>query len=480
MSPSRLGAVLSALLVLLAPVGVAAQSVDVVPDVVRRHVEAYVAAVNDDGEASAGILLEDHAARNLIDGVPKPAFVGFFSNQHRVLGGVELLDIRMQAPDRAVALLRGGLYGAPVAVAFDLEEGPERRVSQFEPGPAPMWAPLGLPVSSADFGPRASALADRGCQAGVFSGAFLVAKGAEVLVQNACGEADRASATANTVDTRFNLGSMNKMFTAVAVMQLVEAGLVSLDDPLNRYVDATWLPDEVSRKITIGQLLTHTSGLGSFLGAEFQSAPGRFRDLADYAPLVRGETPAFEPGTDYRYSNTGMLLLGVVIERASGRDYFDYVRARVLVPAGMANTGWYSEAPGPDQARAYRGAPGTPSGWRENDQVLAYKGGPAGGGFSTVGDLHRFALALLDDRLIQEASRTWLWTDHPPHNYGGGFRINQSGAGKIAGHEGIYAGVSSQLEIYVDKGYVVVILGNQDWAAPGLGDALRSLIVASD
>ncbi|HWQ85319.1 serine hydrolase domain-containing protein [Brevundimonas sp.] len=453
-----------------------------VPAAVENHVAAYVAAVNAPDQQAADAFRNEHTAAALVEGVPRKAFVGFFETQHRVLGGVDLVETRMRDEDTVVALLRSRLYGALIGVTLDLEAGPDQKVANLDPGPAPPWAPMPEPILSAgEFSSRTRLLANRGCNANVFSGAFLVAKGPDVLAQGACGLASRRYMAPNTIDTRFNLGSMNKMFTAVAVMQLVEAGRLSLDDPLSRYVDETWLPADVSSTITVRHLLTHTSGLGSFLGPEFQrSSRLRFRNLADYAALVQGERPAFRPGSDYRYSNTGMLLAGVVIERVSGQDYFAYVRDHIFQPAGMASTdSWPMDDPVANLATGYAWAPDAPLGWRENTLLSPYRGSPAGGGFSTVGDLHRFALALQDGRLISETSRAWLWTDQPPHEYGGGFMITRSMAGRIVGHEGQFDGVSSQLEIYVDKGYVVVVLGNQDGAAPGLADAIRGLIAAA-
>jgi len=479
MSPIRLWALALLSLMLGVLAGPAAAAPPPVSPAVEGHVKAYLAAVNGEGEIAADTFRNGHTAKVLIDSVPRGAFVGFFTNQHRVLGGVDLISLRMVDRGRAEALLRGRLYGALLGLTLSFEDTPEQRVTDFDPGPAPAWAPRPKPVlTAAEVGVRTLALAARGCRAGVFSGAILVAKGPEVLAETACGQANRRYGVANTVQTKLNLGSMNKMFTAVAVMQLAEAGRLSLDDPLGKYADESWLPAELSRRITIRQLLSHTSGLGSFLGPEFRkSSPLRFRDIADYKLLVRGETPAFEPGSDFKYSDTGMLLLGQVIERASGEDYFDYVRAHVFRPAGMTDTdSWPMDQPVADLAMGYGWAPQSPLGWRENTLGYVYRGGPAGGGFSTVSDLHRFALALQGGKLVSPASRAHLWTDHPPHNYGAGFMVTSSAAGRIVGHEGLFTGVSSQLEIYLDKGYVVAILGNQDWAAPGLGDAIRGLI----
>ena len=447
----------------------------------RGDVEAYVAAVNDTGETAADVFRDKHSAPALL-AAPRQVFVNFFTSQHRVLQGVDLLEIRMRDADTVVALMRGHLYGSLVGVTMNLDGTPEAKVVDFDPGPAPVWSPPSNErLSQADVGARALALAAKGCQAGVFSGAVLVARGSEVLAKTACGQANRRYEVLNTVKTKINLGSMDKMFTAVSAMQLVEAGKLSLDDSLDKYLDDTWLPKDISSKIKIRHLLTHTSGLGSFIDNDFTKSSRRdFVKLDDYKRLIHGETLAFEPGSSYAYSNTGMFLVGAVIEKVSGQDYFDYVREHVFKPAGMTDTGcWPMEQPVPDLAMGYAWAPASPYGWRENSFQYLYRGTPAGGGYSTVDDLYRFAIALEQDRLVKRRSRDFLWTDHPPNDYGAGFMITNSVAGPIVGHEGFFNGVSAQLEIYPDRGFIVAILGNQDWAAPGLGDAIRSLIASS-
>lgn len=464
------------LAILMLAAGPAWGAAPAVPDAVAAaRVEAYLAAV--DSPAAAQAFQDRHMTAQAVSAAPAGAIAAYFAGQKRVMGGLELLGVRMIGPRRAEAVVRDAVYGARHGLTMDFEDGPEARVVEFDPGPTPLWAPppaRGLSTEAA--GAAARRLVERGCQAGVFSGAVLVARGDEVLVEHACGLASRRYDVANTADTRFNLGSINKMFTAVAVMQLVEAGKVSLDAPLDRYLDDSWLPPEVSRAITVRQLLTHTSGLGSFVGREWDRSSRRlYRDLADYKPLVRGERPAFPPGADWSYSNTGPLLLGAVIERASGESYFDYMRRHVHAPAGMRDTDcWALDEPVPRLAMGYSVARDG-SGWRENTVQNLFRGSPAGGGYSTVGDLLRFARALTSDRLVSRASRDFMWTDHPPHNYGAGFTIETTAAGRAYGHDGIFAGVSTRFHIYPDTGFVVAILSNQDYGAPGLDEALAEV-----
>jgi len=448
------------------------------PAHVEPHVRAYLAAVNE-GEAAALAFRNDHVAEAFAADVPERPFLGYFATQRRVTGGVELVEWRSAGDDAVDLLLTDRIYGARHGLHLGFDPAAENRIAVFEPGPEPEWAVRNGPgLSAPDVGARTLDLLRRGCAAGVFSGAVLVARGDEVLSTGACGEANRRYGVPNTARTRFNLGSMNKMFTAVAVMQLVEAGRVRLDDPLSLYADESWLPAAISGKITVRHLLTHTSGLGNFLSETFENSSRlRFREVEDFKSLIAESSLAFEPGTGFRYSNSGMLLLGHVIEAASGDSYFDYVREHIFEPAGMSDTdSWPMDEPQPDLAIGYAWAPDGPFGWRENTFEHVFRGTPAGGGYSTVGDLHRFARALETDTLISAGSRSWLWTDQPPNDYGGGFMIRVSSAGRIVGHDGVFPGISSRLDIYIDKDYVVVVLGNQDAASAGLGSAIRGLI----
>jgi hypothetical protein len=159
-----------------------------------------------------------------------------------------------------------------------------------------------------------------------FSGVAMIAKDGEPLWQKAYGLQDREKKTPVDFETRFRLGSMPKMFTSVAIAQLVEAGKLRFTDKL-----ADVLPDypnkEVAQKINIHQLLTHTSGLGNIFGPEFFEKKDSLRTLADYLPLFVDKPLQFQPGAKWSYSNAGFLVLGLVIEKLSGQSYYDYVDA---------------------------------------------------------------------------------------------------------------------------------------------------------
>lgn len=322
------------------------------------------------------------------------------------------------------------------------------------------------------------ALAARLIKDGSYSGTLLVAKGPVVLVTAVGGEADKSFHVPNNIDTKFNLGSMNKMFTATAVARLVEARRLSFDDPIGRFIDESWLPRDVTAKITVRHLITHTSGLGSYFNETYmKSSRDLFRKLEDYKPLIKDDRPSFPPGERFQYSNTGMFLLGVIIEKVTGEDYFDHIRRTIYEPAGMTGSDCYEmDRPVENLAIGYSPDPDSPYKWQNNLYKHVLKGGPAGGGFSTVKDLHKFALALLSGKLVSRSTREMMWTDFKGARYGYGFAVGESPLGKVVGHSGGFPGINSQLDIYPEAGFIVAAMSNNDGGASPLADKIRSIL----
>jgi D-alanyl-D-alanine carboxypeptidase len=313
-----------------------------------------------------------------------------------------------------------------------------------------------------------------------FSGSVLVAKGGKILFEQACGRADRAFNAPNKADTKFNLGSMNKMFTAVAILQLAQAGKLSLDDKLIE--DLPDYPDkDIASKISIYQLLTHTSGLGSFFGERYRNTPkDKLNTQESYLPLFTGNALQFEPGTQWSYSNVGFLVLGLVIQHVSGEGYYDYVREHVFKPAEMVSTDSYDiDDDVPNLALGYTtdgGKPGTPP--RTNHFFLA-RGTSAGGGYSTVQDLFRFARALEEHRLLNKEYTDMDMTGKVATTFPGdvkyafGMMERFMNGVRIVGHSGAAPGISSNLDMYPGLGYIVAVLANSDDAAPLVNTRLR-------
>ena len=265
--------------------------------------------------------------------------------------------------------------------------------------------------------------------AGRFSGVVVLAKADTRVFARAYGLADREARIPNGLATRFNLGSINKAFTATAIRQLAAAGKLSLDDRLIRH-----LPDypnrDVAERVTIRQLLEHRSGIGgNIFAAPAGGSRGDLRATGDFLNLFVQEPLQFEPGTRQQYSNAGYIVLGAVIERLSGMSYYDYVRTNVFQPAGMTHTASYARDSLPPNT-----AIGYVDGAR-NLETLPGRGSSAGGGYSTADDLLRFARAVREGRIAGA----------PP-----------SGMGIAGGAPGINA----ILETGIAGGYDVVVLAN--------------------
>lgn len=408
--------------------------------------------------------------------------LNFFVSVARQTGGVDFVAYRL-AEGRAEVITRDRHFGDWQTFGLELDPAGDDKIVGIS---LSSGAPQGLerrPIDDATLVARARARLTKACELELFSGAALLAKGDDVLVLDACGEASKRFRAPNKADTKFNLGSMNKMFTATAIAQLAEGGRLSYDDPISRWVDDTWLPADITAKVTVAHLLSHRSGLGSYFNETFwTSSRENFRGLADFKPLVNGETLAFEPGERFQYSNTGMLLLGVVIEGASGQGYFDYVRDHIFEPAGMANTDSFEmDVPVENLAIGYSRDSTSPTGWRNNLYKHVIKGGPAGGGFSTVEDLHRFARALLGGTLVSDQSRDTLWTlqGDGERGYGYGFQIDRSAGPTQVGHSGGFPGLNGQLVILPESGYVIAVLANYDRAASPVAASFVELALAT-
>jgi CubicO group peptidase (beta-lactamase class C family) len=301
------------------------------------------------------------------------------------------------------------------------------------------------------------------------AGVLLVAKDGVTVASKVAGVANKTTAAPIDLNTKFNLGSMNKMFTSVAIAQLAQAGKLSFTDTIARH-----LPDypnkEVADKVTIHQLLTHTSGLGMYWNEKFMAQREKLLTVAAHLPLFASDPPLFPPGEKFQYSNSGYMVLGAIIEKVSGQDYHSYVQELIYKPAGMNDTGFYE--PGEDAPNLAIGytrmsADGKRSDEvRDNTSTREVKGGPAGGGYSTAPDLVKFQQALLGHKLLNKEQTDFITTgkvDGPGGSrYAYGFGDNTSGGKHSVGHNGGAPGIAANFEMYPESGYTAVTLMNSD------------------
>src|SRR5258706_3788956 len=298
-----------------------------------------------------------------------------------------------------------------------------------------------------------------------FSGAVLVTKNGKPILSEAHGLADREKKIPNSLNTKFRIGSMNKMFTAVSILQLAQAGKIKLSEAFGKYI--TDYPNkDAASKVTVEQLLTHTGGTGDIFGPEFQEHRKDLRNLQDYVNLYGKRGLEFEPGSRWEYSNYGFLLLGVVVERGSGKSYYDYVRENVYAPSGMSSSGSLAEDETvPERSIGYTSFGG--GAVHPNTDTLPYRGTSAGGGYSTVEDLQRFAAALTSRKLLSAECTDLLTTGKVATTRGGKYAFGffdegaESGT-RHFGHGGGARGMNGELQIYPQSGYIIAVLSNLD------------------
>ena len=316
-------------------------------------------------------------------------------------------------------------------------------------------------------------------------GSVLIAHEGVPILQAAYGMADRGLEIPNRVDTKFNLGSLDKMFTGVAIMQLVEQDLVSLEGTIGEYLPDYPNPD-VADAVTIHQLLTHTGGLGNYFDSpQYIGAHDEIRSLDDYFVLFADEPLGFEPGSQNGYSNSAYIVLGLIIEAVSGVSYFDYVREHIFAPSGMTDTACYElDAGTPNLAIGYTTRDRDDNELDEaidNTFILPMRGGSAGGGYSTAPDLLAFANALMGNRLLSAESTEVVTAgkasirEDVAYAYGFFDRIVQGY--RAIGHGGGFPGICSMLNIYPELGYTIVILSNSDWGCVGASEAITEALL---
>jgi CubicO group peptidase (beta-lactamase class C family) len=326
-----------------------------------------------------------------------------------------------------------------------------------------------------------------------FSGTVLLAYQGEPALARAYGMADKEKGIPNRIDTVFALASVTKLFTAVAVLQLVEQGEVGLYQTLGTYLGG--FPAQVAGSVTVHQLLTHTSGMGDFLGdPAFLSQGSTWTTAAEtmdgIMAIIKQSPLQFTPGTQYSYSNSGYATLGAIAAQVSGQSYYDYVREHIFARADMTRSDFYTKPQwltDPDIAHPYsagtRGAPAGPL--TDITSEEDFIGSPAGNAFSTAPDMVRFAGALTGGRLL---SPVWagLMTSGkvplPPQRIPS--QLNMTGYGPdirivndqiVFGHTGGAAGETTYIGIYQDLDWVAVILSNYD-----ISNQVGSLIQLQD
>ena len=297
--------------------------------------------------------------------------------------------------------------------------------------------------------------------------AVLVLRDGEPVVRKGYGLADLEQGTPVTPDTRFRLASVSKQFTAAAILLLVQDGSLSLDDPLRR-----WLPGlpPATNGITLHHLHSHTSGLVDYEDLLPPDLDGQVQD-ADVLRLLEGvDRLDFAPGSRYRYSNSGYVLLGLVVARASGRDFPTFLHERIFQPLGMGAVARVDGGPPvPHRAWGYSHSDGR---WTRTDQGPTSATLGDGGIYASIDDLAKWNAALDDDRLLRADLRALAFTAHTTTDeadvdaYGYGWRLHASEHGPLQWHSGESIGFRNVLLRWPEQRLTVVVLSNRNEPEP--------------
>jgi CubicO group peptidase (beta-lactamase class C family) len=447
-----------------------AQEQAIVKQALQDKMQAYVAAVNVAQPNLLAKFVKDQLPEKLQETSPIPPI-------YKSTGGVTLYkEIVFQPGKRkAVYLLKGKVLNNFFELNLTLDAQNKIKEMEVYEVRVPEY-PVQKFKDQATLIASLRATAEALSRTDIFSGTILLAKNDQILFTYACGDAIKAKGTKNNINTLFNIGSMNKMFTATAIMQLVDKGSVKLDDPISKYMDTTWLPQEIMDKVTIHHLLSHSSGMGDFFREAYDKLLyGKVNQLKDFKPYIKEKQLAFEPGTAWAYSNSGMIWLGLIIEKVTGQDYFEYVREHIYKPSGMKYTDTYNLAERPANI-AVGYIPQADGTYKDNINSSGSRGSSAGGGYSTVTDLYQFALALFNNKLVSTQSKKLLFTDYMNKGYGYGFQLKTTALGKVIGHSGGAPGINAVSFSTLDQGYHIVVLSNYDRAAQRVGDYILQMI----
>ena len=443
-----------------------------------KIVAAYLTAFNSGKFENMNAFQIAHLASTALQRRTEAERKQMYERIYGDLGALQLQRVT-EATEQAVTIQARSQKGEAAEFRFEFEPQPPHkllgiRVELLPPEALEELAETNKPTSQAEFINRAKTFLAEQTQADEFSGAVLVAHGGKILLQEAYGFASKEYEYRNRIDTKFSLGSINKIFTQVAICQLMQQGKLAPNDLLGKH-----LPDypnrEVAQRVTLHHLLTHRSGLGDFFNAKYEETPkDKLRTLQDYLALFVAAPLLFEPGSQERYSNGGYIVLGLIIEKVSGQNYFDYVREHVYQPAGMNNTASYEmDVVTPNLATGYtRDARELPNKERaKNIYTKPARGSSAGGGYSTLGDMYNFSVALLNHKLLDNKYTDWILNglESPQPNISSTAR-RSAGIGFAGGAPGMNA----FLEIDFESGSTIIVLSNYD--PPSAGNVARKLL----
>lgn len=308
----------------------------------------------------------------------------------------------------------------------------------------------------------------------LFAGTVLAAKDGKIIYTGAFGDANKDHKVANKLETRYNIGSIGKTFTATSIMQLAQKGKLKVSDPLSKFLPDFPFPEKDT--ITLHHLLNHTSGLTNYMGhKDYEAKAPGLRKISDALALIYDQKPQFPAGEKFRYSNSGMVVLGAVIEKVTGITYAEYIKQNIFEPLGMNESGIvYREQVVPNRSTGYIK---NGSGTYTNNIFMEPPAFSDGGLYTTVGDMLKFDQALYGDKLLSEEHKTKMFTPNgPTDGYAYGWSTAVIEGHRLIGHGGGAPGINAIFNRFIDDKYTIIVLSNYDGAAVPVSRAIEAIL----
>lgn len=470
--------VISCMFLLITSAAVLAQSSFPDTPAGKRAQEVLELINKGDAETREEFITKNYT-QGFINAFPMQQHIGFFTMTKRKFGELEL-DRFEETSDYSIAIiLKSTTSDTELRVLIDLESSEPYKIARMGARAAGISSSQSSSQTTTE--QRESSRATGNVQdipfsnwkemdthlnkqtnENKFSGAVLVAKDGNPVFKKAYGLASKTYQVPNRIDTKFNLASLGKWFTSVAIAQLAEAGKIRFDDPIGRYLKD--FPREAAEKVTIRHLLQMRSGWGDYWDNEtYQNKRDNLRTVPDYIAFLKDLPLEFEPGTQMIHSNTSFMVLGAIVEAVSGKDFDTYVREHILNPAGMVNTypcasrdepmenvatGYTNHNPFDPDKTGYQ--------W-SNVYFMAASGTPAGGGYSTVEDFLAFDTALRNHQLLNEK-----YTNFILNRYQGNVQEAVSVSSSLLRTAGATLGANTFYVLDSKQGYTIIIFTNYD------------------
>jgi D-alanyl-D-alanine carboxypeptidase len=405
--------------------------------------EDWLAAVNSGDEAAIRAWYDRHL------GIDNPAFALDMAED---TCGFDLVRVESQTAEAMTVLLAEKCFPAFQRVTIEVGSPSDEKLKDFS------QTMLALPLRAANS--AVAAMADRLAAQDRFAGSVLIARSGEPVLARSWGRLDQAGSDPISLDTPMFLASAGKMFTAVSILQLVEEGRIELDAPFGRYL--TDYPNKDMARATIRHLLQHRGGTGDIgvLARDEGANRQRARTIEELLRLNGDRGPAFEPGSATAYSNYGFLLLGAVVERVTGKSYYDHVAERIFRPAGMSQAGFPDLDNLDGVATGYTTFYGEERDLMSHRDTLPWRGTPAGGGVASAQDMLKFLDALRSGTLLSPAMLE-VATTGDTSGWGLGFVAN-TGEYASFGHGGGSYGMDVAAHHYPGIDTTIICLASRD------------------